>query len=289
MRKVVLITGVSSGIGKALFLRIPRKKYIVIGTARGRAYEEVLKSHIRENDSYLLPLDITDASQREQTISKVLSQFGTIHTLINNAGISYRSVIEHMSEEDEILQLTTNYTGPFGLIRLVLPEMRRVRSGCIINISSVGGMMAQPTMGSYSASKFALEGATEALWYEMKPWGVKVCLVQPGFVHSNSFMNVYLSEKARDCIAEKKDYVDYYNGMSRFIEKCMNRAFATPESIADVVIKVMQHTNPPLRVPATFDAHLFAFMRRAFPRRLYHKLLYSLLPNVKYWGERKDK
>ena len=176
---------------------------------------------------------------------------------MNNAGISYRSVVEHLSEADVHLQFRTNLFGPVHLARLCLPGMRARGRGRIINVSSVGGMMAMPTMGLYSASKFALEGISEALYYEMKPWGIHVSLLQPGFVRSNSFKNVYISEAARHAVESSGNYANYYWHMGTFISRLMHRAQATPESIARKVIQTMERRNPPLRIPGCWNAYLF--------------------------------
>jgi short-subunit dehydrogenase len=163
--------------------------------------------------------------------------------------------------------------------------MRKNRWGRIVNLSSVGGMMAMPTMGSYRASKFALEGASEALWYELKPWNIKVVLVQPGFVHSNSFRGVYWSDKAKACMERDDGYAVYYRTMGTFIEGLMNRAVATPNSIAAKIVHAMELENPRLRIPATIDAYFFYILRRILPRQLYHWILFRNLPSIEEWGK----
>jgi short-subunit dehydrogenase len=171
------------------------------------------------------------------------------------------------------------------LIRLVLPRMREKRNGRILNISSVGGMMAMPTMALYSASKFALEGATEALWYEVRPWNIKVSLVQPGFIKSESFQNTVYTEKSREAAADPNNpYYEHYRHMATFIARLMHASFSTPEKVARVILKTMRKSKPPLRVPATFDASLFAALRRVLPRNMYHAILFCGLPGVKCWG-----
>ena len=180
-------------------------------TARTSSLARVENEPFRDNTRFLIRrLDVTSSQERQALIGEIQEHWGGIDLLINNAGIGYRSVIEHTSEADRLMVLETNYLGPMALIQLVLPHMRHKRSGRIINVSSVSGMMAMPTMGSYSASKFALEGATEALWYEVRPWNIKVSLVEPGFVHSNSFQNVYWSEQAKQSVANGDDYAHYY-------------------------------------------------------------------------------
>lgn len=284
-KKVVLITGTSSGIGAALSKQLLGTDFIVVATARAESIERVKSTGLTEHDNfYIRPLDVTDRLQRNSLIEEIADRWGGVDILVNNAGISYRSVMEHMSEEDEQRQLKVNFLGPMELTKLVLPHMRQQRWGRIINISSVGGMMAMPTMGSYSASKFALEGASEALWYELRPWGVKVTLVRPGFVHSDGYKHVIISKDAAHSASDPQcDYHNYYSSMAGFVDRLMSRTWATPESVAKQIEGVMRAEDPPLRVAGTFDAYLFGLLRRLLPQRLYHYLLYRNLPNIDSW------
>jgi hypothetical protein len=146
-------------------------------------------------------------------------------------------------------------------------------------------MMAMPTMAAYSASKFALEGAHEALWYEVRPWNISVSLVQPGFVDSNGFQKVrYTPQSGRSQHEMAEPYHEHYVNMSPFIGRLMKASPATPESVAKVVLRTIRRKHPPLRVPATLDAMAFSFLRRVLPRATYHWLLYKLLPKVDSWG-----
>ncbi len=204
--------------------------------------------------------------------------------LINNAGVSYRSVVEDMSVEDEQTQLQINYLGAMHLIRECLPAMRERRSGRIINVSSVSGMMAMPTMASYSASKFALEGASESLWYELKPWNIHTTLVRPGFINSLAFRKVLYSKK-RQAQDGPSPYDAHYENMTTFVESIMQRSPCTSESVAKAIFKVARMKRPPLRLPGTTDARIFYFVRRILPRALYHALLYRFLPGIRQWGK----
>ncbi len=287
IRPVVLITGCSSGIGLALARLLWRNPdYRVVVTARPGSLDKFENEEFSNNDRFLIrPLDITESEHREALIQEINDRWNGVNILINNAGISYRAVVEHMTEEEEKHQLLTNYIAPMDLVRLVLPYMRSLGRGKIINVSSVSGMLAMPTMSSYSASKFALEGGTESLWYELRPLGIDVSLIQPGFIQSNSFRRVYYSKAASVCDINNGEYCDYYKHMTPFIEKMMLRSKTKPEHVAQKIIKVIQTEKPPLRIPATRDAVVFYYLRRLIPRRLFHRFLFWTLPNTKSWGE----
>ncbi|MBX7143371.1 MAG: SDR family oxidoreductase [Oligoflexia bacterium] len=286
-KPVVLVTGASSGIGLALAHQLfENPDYRVVVSARKESLQRLRALASTDSPRFLVrALDINRPEERRQLIDEISRRWGGVDILINNAGVAYRAVVEEMTEQEERLQLQTNYLSPMDLARLVLPHMRQQRWGKIVNVSSVGGMMAMPTMGSYSASKFALEGASEALWYELKPWGINVMLVQPGFVRSHSFRRVRIARIARAGMERVSAYAPYYRHMGAFIGKLMSRAIATPDSIAATIINSLDHKNPPLRIPATIDAYIFSWMRRFLPRRLYHALLFWNLPGIRDWGK----
>lgn len=285
-KPVILITGCASGIGlelAKLFTSVPN--YRVIITARKNSIDKLIQLFPPRENLRVYELDITDDVSRKNVVSKICSEWEGVDILINNAGISYRSVIEHMTSKDESLQMATNYFGPMSLIRSVLPNMRKKGRGKIINISSVSGMLAMPTMSSYSASKAALEGASEALWYEMRPFGIDVSLVQPGFIHSESFKNVRYTERGLQSEAGSDEYSQFYKSMKPFISKLMGLSRTSAESVAQLILLVVQTERPPLWVPAGLGAEFFYYLRRLMPRRLLHPLLFRFLPGVKHWGE----
>ena len=144
--------------------------------------------------------------------------------------------------------------------------------------------MAMPTMSAYSASKFALEGASEALWYEVRPFNIKVTLVRPGFINSNAFRKVRYG-KGFHPGNTRGVYLNHYKHMSAFIEKLMIRTPCSPESVAHMIYRICCMKNPPLRVAGTPDARFFAYLRRVLPRRFYHWLLYRSLPGINTWGK----
>lgn len=286
-KPVILVTGCSSGIGLATAeLLVKRKSYRVALTARPQSLD-ILKRKVQPSDRVkILGLDVTNPESRRQVIEELKNDWGGVDILVNNAGISYRSTLEEMSAEDEQLQMDTNYHGPIDLIRLCLPSMREKGRGKIINISSVSGMLAMPTMSAYSASKYALEGASEALWYETKPFGINVSLIQPGFIRSQSFERVRYSAKSEKARLGYGPYAGIYKTMEPFVAGLMRHALATPESIARLIQDVIRTQNPPLWIPASFDAEFFYYLRRIFPRRLLQPFLYFCLPRTGEWGKR---
>jgi short-subunit dehydrogenase len=218
-------------------------------------------------------------------VEEAAREWGGVDVLINNAGVAYRAVVEHISDEGRWDQMNINFRAPLELIRLVLPRMREKRAGRILNISSVGGMMAMPTMALYSASKFALEGATESLWYEVRPWNIHVSLVQPGFIRSDSFLRTRYTTASEHALGDAANpYHEHYDQMARMIARLMRATRATPARVARVVVRTVMQRRPPLRVAGTWDARVFALLRRVLPRRLYHALLYHQLPSVNAWG-----
>ncbi|TNE48034.1 MAG: SDR family NAD(P)-dependent oxidoreductase [Deltaproteobacteria bacterium] len=288
----VLVTGASTGLGLALTKQLlPLKEYRLILTARKSSLARFAAEGIVENERvWLRPLDVTLAEERVAIINEAEERWGGVDILVNNAGIAYRAVVEHVTEEDRLRQMDINFRSPMELVRLILPSMRAKRQGRIINVSSAAGMMAMPTMAVYSASKFALEGATEALYYEAKPWGIKVTLLQPGFINSSSFENVRFTDSSCKSLQDGTDaYSSYYNYMGPFIGRIMRWTWATPEKVAAKLVKIMRQKSPPLRVQATPDVRLFAMLRRFLPQRLYHAILYYNLPHIRDWVPRLKK
>ncbi len=285
---VVLITGASTGLGLAIARKLIPTGHRLILTARSESIPRFADAGIHDGDRvWLRPLNVTHEAERRQVIAEAEAKWGGVDVLINNAGVAYRAVVEHVVDSERRAQMDVNFRGPMELIRLVLPHMREQRYGRILNLSSVGGMMAMPTMAVYSASKFALEGATESLWYEVRPWNIKVSLIQPGFIRSNSFeRTLYTELSSVSSRSESDPYHLHYRHMTNFIRRCMQLSSSSPEDVARIVVKTMHRKNPPLRVSGTRDAWLFGVLRRLLPRRFYHAVLYRGLPRVNTWGSK---
>lgn len=290
-REVVLITGASVGLGLAIAKRlVDLNQFHLVLTARESSISRFAAQGLANQPHvWLRELDVTNVEQRAELIANIENELGGVDVLINNAGVAYRSCVEHVTEPERLHQMNINFRSPIELSRAVLPGMRAKRNGKIINISSVGGMMAMPTMSVYSASKFALEGASEALYYEVKPWNISVTLIQPGFMRSEAFEKVPYTVLSGQASKDANDpYHAHYLHMQNFIAKNMGRALATSDSVAAKVVKVVRSKRPPLRVYGSSDAIAFAMLRRFLPRRFYNWFLYRNLPQISQWGSRQD-
>lgn len=291
-KPVILVTGCSSGIGLAIADLLHRyRSYRIYATAREQSVAPLKRRFAEDDRFFVRDLDVTSESSRNRLFAEIQKRWGGVDILVNCAGISYRAVVEHMTDQHELNQMGTNYFGPVALIRKTLPYLRSRGRGKIINISSMSGMLAMPTMASYSASKSALEGLSEALWYELKPLGINVSLIQPGFVRSKSFEKVYYTPESRRAEQAGADefYGDYYANMKPFIARLMELSLTTPSSIAQLVLKVIRTENPPLWIPATLDAWIFYYLHRFLPRRLLLSTLFALLPGVRKWAKKYTK
>jgi NAD(P)-dependent dehydrogenase (short-subunit alcohol dehydrogenase family) len=178
--RVWFITGASSGIGRALGEAVLKTGDRVVLTARDPRTVSDLVEHYGAGRARAIALDVGDAAQVAGGVDAAVDAFGTIDVLVNNAGYYLVGAVEEMTDAELGAQLDTNFLGAFRVTQQVLPHMRRAGRGHIVNISSVCGAVGFAGTGAYSASKFAMEGMSEALAHEVKPWGIKVTVVQPG-------------------------------------------------------------------------------------------------------------
>src|ERR1700759_1228852 len=172
-KQVVLVTGASSGIGLACATYLAGRGYRVYGTSR-RA------GNSQGGSVAMLTADVTDDQSVEEAVAAVLEREGRLDIVVNNAGMGIAGPVENTSIEEARRQLEVNFFGAFRVCRAVLPALRSQRSGYIVNIGSIGGLIAIPYQAMYSASKFALEGLSEPLRMEVRPFGVKVVIIEPG-------------------------------------------------------------------------------------------------------------
>ena len=178
---VVLITGCSTGIGRAAASHLAARGYTVIATAR--RVEDL--ADLAAAGCRTLPLDVTDEASMRAAVDAVEAAHGRIDVLVNNAGYSQSGAVESVPLARTRAQFETNVFGPLRLTQLVLPGMRRRRAGRVVNVSSMGGRLVFPGGGVYHASKYAVEALSDALRYELRPFGIAVVLIEPGLIKTN--------------------------------------------------------------------------------------------------------
>jgi NADP-dependent 3-hydroxy acid dehydrogenase YdfG len=247
--RVILITGCSSGFGRAFaqyFLSHGQK--VVVTARKTDAIQDFAEKF--PATSLVLPLDVNDENSVNSVISKTLETFGQVDVLINNAGYSLFGVFESYSEAEYRLQMETNFFGAMRVTQAVLPIMRKQKSGHVIQISSVGGVVANPMISVYNASKFALEGFTEALAKETAAFNVKFTIVQPGGFKTDIATKNLVTPSSTEDIAEYAAVVD---AMKKFQEYLQNPP-GDPNKAAAAVLQVIQSPNPPLRLPLGADS-----------------------------------
>jgi len=184
MNRTWFITGISSGLGEDLARSVMEKGDFVIGTFRNQDQVDNFNQKHTENGFSML-LDITNDTQIEKTVEEIISKYGRIDVLVNNAGIGFAGAVEEASMEEVRNVFEINLFGTLKVTQTVLPYMRKEKKGYIVQISSHGGIKAFAGFGIYNASKFALEGFSEALAQEVSPLGIKVCIVEPGPFRTN--------------------------------------------------------------------------------------------------------
>jgi NAD(P)-dependent dehydrogenase (short-subunit alcohol dehydrogenase family) len=251
--KVVLITGCSTGIGLATAKHLAARGDRVYATARNpEGAADLVAARARDANLLTLPLDVTDDRSVQTAVKSVLDAEGRIDAVVNNAGIGAFGTIEFLDEAVARATFETNFWGVLRVTRAVLPALRAQRSGIIVNISSVGGRIAGPAMGVYPASKYALEAASEALAREVYPLGIRVAIVEPGFVVTP------ILDKGLETLAPSPD--SPYFDVERRIHGMFTNAKvigATPESTAEVIAEAIDAREYKLRYPAGEGALVF--------------------------------
>lgn len=253
----VLITGCSSGFGLETALAFGRRGHRVLATMRTPARDETLGPAARAEGLpiTIAPLDVRDAAQVAAVVSDLEREHGGIDVLVNNAGIELRAAIEDADEADVRRQFDTNVFGTVRTMQAVLPGMRRRRSGTIVNVSSIAGLVSRPFGGYYAASKHAVEAISEALHYEVAPFGIRVVLVEPGQYGTRLLDNAW--NGARFTPASP-----YWERSARFDARIRTLLpegrMGDPDEVAGLVCDVALAERPALRHLAGVDAHMIA-------------------------------
>jgi len=254
MAKVALITGASSGIGRITALLLAKHGYIVYAGTR-----EPSKFTITLDNLTVIALDITNSESIKQVINTIKAEQGKIDVLINNAGYALVSTVEDASEEEMYNQFNINVFSIFRLCKAVTPLMRENKSGVIINISSFLGKIGLPLFTFYNASKYAVEGITDSLRYELRPFNIRVHSIMPGFFNTN-FAKGNLVEN-KEVLDENSPYSNLASKLIPNILKQINDGNEAKEA-AELVIRMIKDNTSPARATVGDKASKFIPMRR---------------------------
>lgn len=247
MKKVWFITGASSGFGKSFAEYAVQQGYHVVITARRLNKLETIKASA-PGQIEALKMDVNNGEEISQAVQKAIFRFGRIDVLINNAGFGIVGAVEETPESELRAQMETNFFGAVAVTREVLPIFRQQQAGAIVNISSLGGQLSFAGFGAYSASKFALEGLSEALAAELEPFNIKVMIVEPGSFRTE------LAGAAMKHMPEMAAYADTVGQTRTFVKEMDGTQKGDPLKAAAAVDKALNAANTPLRLQLGADA-----------------------------------
>jgi NAD(P)-dependent dehydrogenase (short-subunit alcohol dehydrogenase family) len=263
-KKVVLITGVSSGIGQAIAQLLAKRGFTVFGTSRNPSGVAAMPG------VEVLPLDVCLDESARACVDAVVKRAGKLDIVVNNAGYILRGAIEEATLDEAKAQFETNFFGVVRMVKTVLPIMRKQGSGQIINISSGVGLAAFPFVGFYSASKFGLEGYTKSLRHEVKPFHIKVSLVEPGFIKTELYHNMQRAAK------EISDYDVWQQRASKARDEYVEKAL-DPTLVAECVLRIIEKKAPGLRHTVGREVARAVRLRRFLPESMFEMGVRRLL------------
>ena len=254
MEKVAVVTGTSSGIGFETALALAREGYYTYATMRDtRKSDKIKELGQKENLNIdVLELDVDDENSVKTAIQKILDQKQRIDVLVNNAGWGLWGCVEDVSVDEFKAQFDTNFFSIIRLIQEVGPTMRKQSSGTIVNISSVVGRIGFPASPAYISSKFALEGLSESLRFELAPFGVNVVIIEPGVIKTNFMKNMTMAKKSEADSVYRDITVKVVSGV-----KMMAEMGTHPKEVADTIVKAVKDEKPLPRYIVGNDASMF--------------------------------
>jgi len=246
-RKVWFITGASKGFGMELTKAALDAGDTVVATARN---PKTIDDTFGERDRLLtLKLDVTSEQQAKDVVNAALKQFGQIDVLVNNAGRGLVGAVEEVTAQEVRAAFAVNVEGTLNVTRAALPSMRARKSGHILNLSSVGGFVSWPGWGIYCATKFMVEGFSEALQAELKPLGIRVTIVEPGPFRTD-FLDASSLERSKNVIS---DYGETAGAAREWADTSHNAQLGDPAKAATAMVKITEVENPPLRLQLGAD------------------------------------
>lgn len=272
-QKVAIVTGSSGGIGYETALVLARNGFRTYATMRNLEKAKAILDVAKKEKLALhaVELDVTDEKSVNDAIKTIKSDAGRIDVLVNNAGYGLAGSLEDLSMSEIKEQYETNVFGLIRVTQAVLPVMRGQKSGIIVNISSIGGKMAMPLLSPYIGTKFAVEGLSESIAYELEPFGIKVVLIEPGVIKTNFDTGMVVAQK------NKNPSSPYYDNMQK-LQSAMGSIIKNgtlPSKVAEIILSAITAPNPSLRYTAGDDAAMLAQKRKDLPDSEFKKLVFD--------------
>ncbi len=272
MKKIILITGCSSGFGMHT-AAILSKKHIVYATMRNTEKSAELLNLVKKYGGEVIvkQLDVCNVESIKNVFYHIEKNHGKLDVLVNNAGYGIGGCFEDLSDKEFRDVMETNFFGVLNVTRIMLPLIHKSKKGKIINLSSVAGRVSYPVLGAYNSSKYALEGFSESIRYELKPFRIDVVLVEPG-----SFDTKIFEENAKICD-------NFFNEQSRYFKTCQSmynkRSYVRKkrpgaEVVAEKLVKIIEKNNVPFRVIVGADARFQIIMKWFLPFKLFEKIVF---------------
>jgi len=250
--KVAIVTGSSSGIGFSTAIMLARNNFYTYASMRSISKANTIKEIAKKENLPLqvIQLDVTDDRSVKDAVNKVLDEKKTIDVLVNNAGYGLIGCVEDISIEEVKAQFETNLFGVIRVTQAVLPAMRKQKNGIIINVSSIAGRVAFPISNAYASTKFALEGLSESMRYEVEQFGIKVVLIEPGVITTNFVSAMVMPKKV---LEQNSPYAQFMQKVNEGFK--LKRQNATDsEEVAKVILKAVTAENPQPRYLVGKDA-----------------------------------
>ncbi|MCU1240863.1 MAG: hypothetical protein JWO71_1589 [Candidatus Acidoferrum typicum] len=250
-QKSALITGATDGLGRALALLLAERGYRVFAAGRSPEKLAQLDALAREKNLPLesIALDVCSDDSVDRAITQVLGKAGQLDVLVNNAGVNYTAAVEDLTMQDWRAQFETNFFGVLRVTRAILPHMRERRSGRILMMSSLSGLVTPPTQGAYSSSKHALEGLSNALRIELYPFGIEVVLIEPGYIITG--IQKAAAEPSKPYVQKGGPYAPLYARFFTSVNDTRAKSRTTPEDCARVMLHAIETPNPKPRYGVT--------------------------------------
>ncbi len=273
--KVALVTGSSSGIGFETSLLLARSGFYTYASMRNlEKSKDITEIANKEKlPLQIIHLDVNDNESVKEAIDKIIKEKNRIDVLVNNAGYGLFGSVEDMTIQEIKAQFETNF---FGLVRVtqkILPIMRTgYKGGIIVNISSVGGVMSVPFLSAYNSTKFALEGLSESMAYELEPFGIRVVIIEPGFIRTNIMNSSILAKKSSDV---NSPYFSFTQKVVNHFNSMVNdpSASSPPEEVAETILKAITSESPQLRYTVGNDATTIIQAKRTMSETEFRDLI----------------